>query len=137
MVKDCKVYVRMKVLRYKLYREFQTFLIFKQTWGSVIINFIIKLFKSKDFVNNISYNSIFVIMERFIKYSKFIFINESHLIKDFVNIVVREVINNYRLLDEFIIDKSITFALQFFIIFIVKLGVNSKLSIVFHLQTDG
>ncbi len=52
------------------------------------MDFIVKLFKSKDPVSNTNYNNIFVIIERFIKYSKFILINESHLIKDLADIVV-------------------------------------------------
>ena len=109
---------------------------FKRTWGSITIDFIIKLFKSKDSINNTNYNNIFVIVERFIKYNKFIPINESHSIKDLADIVIREIINNYRLSDEFIIDKNITFVLQFFIIFITKLKVNNKLFTTFHPQID-
>src|SRR6266566_431221 len=100
------------------------------------MDFIVKLSKSRDLVNNINYNSIFVIIERFIKYSKFIFINESYSTEDFVDIVIRKIINNYRLPDEFVTDRSTIFVFQFFIIFIVKLGVNSKLSTTFYLQTD-
>ncbi len=111
MVKDCKVYIKTKTLQYKPYRKFQTLSIFKRIWGSVIINFIIKLSKSKDPVNNTSYNSILVIMEYLIKYSKFILINESHLIEDLANIIIREIINNYKLLNEFITNKGITFVL--------------------------
>ncbi|SRR6266699_2238681 len=97
------------------------------------MDFIVKLSKFKDLVNNINYNNIFVIIECLIKYSKFILINESYSIKDLVNIIIREIINNYRLLDEFKIDRDITFVLRFFIIFIIKLEVNSKLSIAFYL----
>src|SRR6266566_1503218 len=107
---------------------------FKRTWNSVIIDFIVKLFKSKDSINNISYNSILVIIERLIKYNKFILVNKSYLIEDLVDIIIREVINNYRLLNEFIIDKNTTFILRFFITFITKLEMNSKLSIAFHPQ---
>ncbi len=110
---------------------------FEWTQGSVIIDFIVKLPKSRDLVNNTSYNSIFVIMDRFTKYSKFISANESYSVEDLADIVVRKVINNYRLLDEFIIDKSTIFASRFFIVFTAKLGINSKLSIAFYLQTDG
>ncbi len=97
------------------------------------MDFIIKLFKFKDPVNNTNYNNIFVIIEHFIKYSKFIPINESHLIKDLADIVIREIINNYKLSDEFVINRGTTFALRFFIIFITKLKVNNKLSTTFHL----
>ncbi len=61
---------------------------FERAWGSVTIDFIVKLSKFRNFVNNISYNSILVIVDRFIKYSKFISVNESYLIEDFADIVV-------------------------------------------------
>ncbi len=72
-------------------------------------------------------------MNRFIKYNKFTPTNESHLIKDFTDIVIREIISNYKLLNEFIIDKDIIFVFQFFIIFIIKLKINNKLFIIFYL----
>ncbi len=109
---------------------------FEQAWDSVIIDFIVKLSKSRDSVNNINYNNILIIIKHLIKYNKFIPINESHSIKDLADIVIREIINNYRLSDEFIIDKNITFVLQFFIIFITKLKVNNKLFTTFHPQID-
>ncbi len=52
------------------------------------MDFIVKLSKFKDLISNINYNSIFVIVERFIKYSKFILINESYLAEDLVDTVV-------------------------------------------------
>jgi len=88
MVKDCEVYTRTKVLRYKPYGKLQILLMFERTWGSVIINFIVKLSKSRDPVNNTSYNSILVTVDRFIKYGKFTPANESHSTKDFADIVV-------------------------------------------------
>ncbi len=132
MVKDCEVYIKMKVSRYKPYRKLQILLIFEQTWGLIIIDFIVKLFKSKDPVNNTSYNNILVIIKRFTKYSKFISINESHSIEDLTDTVIQKIINNYRLSDEFVINKSIIFALRFFTTLIVKLRVNNKFSIAFY-----
>ena len=99
----------------------------------VIINFIVKLFKSKDPVNNTNYNNILIIIKRFIKYNKFILINKSHLTKDLINTVIRKIINNYKLPDKFIIDKSITFTSQFFITLTIKLEINNKLSTAFYL----
>src|SRR6266699_1944314 len=100
------------------------------------MNFIVKLFKSKDPINNTNYNSILVIIDRLTKYRKFTSANESHSIEDLADIVIREVISNYKLLNEFVTDRGTIFAFRFFITFIVKLGVNSKLFIVFHLQID-
>ncbi len=75
------------------------------------MDFIVKLFKFKDFINNTSYNNILVIIKHYIKYSKFIPINESYSVEDFADIIIQKVINNYRLLDEFIIDRDIIFVL--------------------------
>ncbi len=72
-------------------------------------------------------------MDRFTKYSKFIFANESHSTKDLTDIVVRKVINNHRLLNEFVTDKSTIFVSRFFITLIAKFGVNSKLFTIFYL----
>jgi len=126
VIKDCEVCIRTKTLQYKPYRELQILSIFKRTSSSVIIDFIVKLFKFKNSVNNISYNNILVIVKRFTKYNKFILANESHSTKDLTNIIIREIINNHRLPDEFITDRSTTFTFKFFIIFIVRFGVNSK-----------
>ncbi len=52
------------------------------------MDFIVKLPKFKDLISNTSYNSIFIIIDRFIKYNKFISVNESHSTKDFADIVV-------------------------------------------------
>src|SRR6266566_3571352 len=97
------------------------------------MDFIVKLSKSKGPINNINYNNILVIIKRFIKYNKFIPINEFYLTKDLVNIIAQKVINNYKLLNEFITNKDITFIFQFFIIFITKLKVNNKLFTTFYL----
>ncbi len=87
----------------------------------------------KDLINNINYNNVLVIIKRLIKYSKFIPAHESHSIEDLIDIIIRKVINNYKLVDKFVTDKDTIFALQFFITFIVKFEVNNKLSITFHL----
>ncbi len=60
----------------------------ERAWGLVIMDFIVKLSKSKDPVSNINYDSILVIMECLIKYSKFIPANKSYLIEDLADIVI-------------------------------------------------
>ncbi len=84
---------------------------FERIWGSIIIDFIVKLSKFKDPVNNINYNSIFVIVKHLIKYNKFIPINEFYSIKDLADIVIWKIISNHGLPDEFVTNKGITFVL--------------------------
>ncbi len=75
------------------------------------MDFIVKLSKSKDFINNTNYNNILIIIKRFIKYNKFIPINESYLVENLVDIIIWKIISNYRLPNKFIINKSIIFVL--------------------------
>ncbi len=133
MIKNYEVYTKTKTLQYKPYKKLQILPIFERIQGSIIIDFIIKLFKSKDLISNTSYNRILIIIKRLIKYNKFIPINESYLTKDFADIVIREIISNHKLPDKFITNKNITFVLQFFITLTIKLEMNNKLSTTFHL----
>src|SRR6266566_3249264 len=52
------------------------------------------------------------------------------------DIIIRKIIHNYKLPNEFITNKNTTFVSQFFIILITRLKINNKLSIAFYLQTD-
>ncbi len=106
---------------------------FERTWNSVTMDFIVKLFKSRNPVSNTNYNNILVIIDRLTKYGKFMSANESHSIEDLADIIVRKVISNHRLPNEFVTDRGTTFVFRFFIAFTAKFGINSKLSIVFYL----
>ncbi len=77
-------------------------------------------------------STLVIIIEHFIKYGKFIPTNKSHSVKDLTDIVIQKVINNHRLLNEFITNKDTTFVSHFFITFIIKLRINNKLSIAFY-----
>ncbi len=85
----------------------------------VIINLIIKLLKSKDLINKTNYNNIFIIIDRLTKYKRFTPINKSYITKDLTNIIIREIVNNYELPNEFINDKKTIFTFKFFTILII------------------
>ena len=80
-----------------------------------------------------NYNSIFVIINQFIKmiYYKLvnIIINVLGLEKIIINIVVR----HYDFSDIIIIDQELLFTLKFWLLLHYFLGINQKISIAFYL----
>ena len=59
------------------------------------------------------YNSILVIVDKFIKWGYFILYIEEILIKDIVQVYIKEVFLRYRVLIKIILDKDIKFILIF------------------------
>ena len=77
------------------------------------------------------YNNIFVIVDRFTKFSYFIPTNENTDIKQLAYIVLKVIINVYNLLNKIVSDKKATFASKFWQSLMAKLGLNLKLTTVF------
>ena len=71
-------------------------------------------------------------MDRFIKFSYFIFTIENIDIKQLAYIILRTIVYVYKLLMEVISDKGIIFVSKFWQSFMVRLGLNLKLTIIFR-----
>ena len=79
-----------------------------------------KLLKLKDPITGQKYNSIFVIVNKFTKQGYFIAYIKEILIKDIVQVYVKEVFLRYRVLDKIILNRDIRFILAFQQVFITK-----------------
>ena len=102
-----------KVKRYKLYKKLQPMPATDRLWRSIIFNHIIKLPISINPVTKTGYNNIFVIVDRFTKFSYFILTNENTDIKQLTYIVLKVIINIYNLFNKIISDKKVIFAFKF------------------------
>ena len=72
------------------------------------------LFRSlKDFIIKQKYNSIFIIVDKFTKWGYFIAYTEEILVKDIVQVYIKEVFLRYKVLDKIISDKDTRFILVF------------------------
>ena len=76
-------------------------------------DFIVKLPKSKDPITRQKYNSIFIIVDKFTKWGYFIAYIEEILVKDIVQVYIKEVFLRYRVLNKIILDKDTRFILVF------------------------
>ena len=98
----------------------------------ITFDYITKLPILIDLIINISYNSIFVIVNRFTKLFYFIFYIKNTDAKQLVYIFLRTIVNVYGLLAEIISDKGTTFVSKFWQSFMLKLRLNLKLTIAFR-----
>lgn len=111
-------------------------LIPQRAWGSVAFDFIMKLPLSRDPVSGVKYNSILVVTNQLMKYSYFIPYKESGTAEDLAFTILRIVICNHRLPDEWITDRGTWMTSKFWQALIAQLGINHKLSTAYHPQTD-
>ena len=102
-IKGCNICLASKIVRYKLYNYLQFLLVLIYHWKDLLINYIISLPILTDWKKD-SYNSIFVIINQFIKivYYKLVKIIINAL--DFVEVIINNVIGHHSLPDLIIIN---------------------------------
>ena len=76
-------------------------------------------------------------MDKFTKWEYFITYIEEILIKDIVQVYIKEVFLRHRVLDKIILDKDTRFILAFWQVFTAKQGIKTVVLIAYHPQTDG
>ena len=96
-----------------------------------------KLLKLKDPITKQEYNSIFIIVDKFTKWGYFIAYTEEILVKNIVQVYIKEVFLKYRVLNKIILDKDTQFILAFWQIFTAKQGIKIVVLIAYYPQTDG
>ena len=72
-----------------------------------------KLLKLKDPIIGQKYNSIFIIVNKFTKWGSFIAYIKEILVKDIVQVYIKEVFSRHRVLDKIILDRDTRFILIF------------------------
>jgi hypothetical protein len=101
------------------------------------MNFIVKLLKSKNPAIGIKYNSILTVIKQITKYKYFILFRESTDAPKTAHIVIRIIVANHRLPQEWITDRDLKFTGNFWKTMFGTLRVKSKASTAYHPQTDG
>ena len=79
-----------------------------------------KLLKLKDPITEQEYNSIFIIIDKFIKWGYFIVYIKKILVKDIAQVYIKEVFLQYRVLNKIILNRDTRFILAFWQVFIAK-----------------
>jgi len=107
-----------------------------KSWKLITMNFIMKLSSSKNSTWKVWFDSILMIVNRLIKYMMFISFKETATVSVLIYIILQELISNYELSKEFIINKDKLFMSKFWKTLTAKLKIKRKMLTVYHLQTD-
>ena len=104
--------------------------VLKRLWQHILVDFIMKLPVSKD------YNSILVVYNRFSKISHFVAMIEKIMVEGLVKLFRDNVWKLHRLPESIISDRGPQFVAGLVKELNKMLGIETRLSIVYHLQTD-
>lgn len=106
-------------------------------WQIVTMDFIVKLPISKDPLTGAKYDSILVIVDRLTKFAYFVPYIEALIAEQLANIVLRVLVANHEMLEEFLTDRDKLFTSMFWKSLVALLGTHHKTSTSYHPQTDG
>ena len=135
-VKDYDVCLALKVMRHKLYGDFQSLPVSTHWWKNLLMNFVTNLHISTNWKED-SHDSILVIVDWLTKmvYHKLvkIIINAPGLFEVIIDIVI----HHHSLLNFIVTDKSFLFILKFWLLLCYFFDIKRWLFIAFYPQTDG
>ena len=112
-IQQCKQCQKNKSKWYKSYRKLQLLKVSNKLWQSVTMNSIVKLSKFKKSVTEFEYDTIIIIVNRFIKRAYFVSFHEKMRAEKIIYLFERYIIANHEVLTEIISDKNIWFRSKF------------------------
>ena len=136
--KYMKTYVvckRSKISKHKSYKDFQFFFIFEFKWIDLIMNFVTKLSSNKNW-NEVLYDFILVVVDRFTKMTHYVFVTKTISTKTLTEIFMKKIIKLHDISILIIIDRDSIFTSKFYSTLIYVLKIKHKLSTTFHAQID-
>ena len=136
-VKKCTICRRNKHDRHLPYGLLQLLKVPNRLQELVAIDFIVKLPPSIDLVTKESYDGIMVVVDRFSKFGRFIPYRETWTTTDLAHVFIKNVVANHGLPIQLVTDRDKLFTSNFWTALMQYLGVQHKMSIAYHLQTDG
>jgi hypothetical protein len=130
-VKSCDTCARSKAPRHCLFGLIQPLPIPSQPWGSIAM----------DFITNLSIvrakNSILVVVDRLTKMAHFTPCSKSITAEETTQLILDGIVRLHGFPEEIMSDRGLQFASKFWRRLFKLLGVDIRLSLAFHLETDG
>jgi len=102
----------------------------ERPWQHILVDFIMKLLVSK------GHDSILVVCDKFLKMSHFVAMTEKTMVEGLVKLFRDNVWKLHRLLESIILDRGPQFAARLTRELNKMLGIETKLSMAYHPQTD-
>ena len=136
-IDQCDLCHRTKHDRHRPYGELAPPSTPDRAWKSIAMDWIVKLPPSKDPINGVEYDSVFVVVERLTGYGTFIPYKEASNAEVLAHTFLKEIVAHHGMPEEIISDRDRLVTSKFWSSLVAQLGVKSKLSSAYHPQTDG
>ena len=130
-MEGCNMCQRMKNRTEASVEKLKLSKVLKKLWTHLIVDFITKLLLVA------GKNAILVVCNRLSKITHFVAITEETLVEGLVRLFKDNVWKLYGLLQSIVLDRGLQFAVKLTKELNIMLGIEIKLSMVFHPQTDG
>ena len=134
-VKKCEICAKTKKTR-KFKSLLQSLEVLNKSWQSMTMNFITDLLKSENSITRISYDEILVMIDRFLKMTKFISVRNKQTVKQLTYVLVKKLIVTEEVSESIVFNKDKLFVSKFWTILIIKLKIKKKIFTAFYSQTD-
>ncbi len=133
-IKTCDIYQRTKTFKHFFYDDLQFLLFSQDSWQEIIMNFITNLSSSKR--SNDVYDSVLVIIDRYIKMTLYIFVTKKIIAIELTKIIFDHVMIKYDASKDVVSNKEFVFTSAYWTDICYHMKMKKRLSIVFHSQID-
>ena len=107
-----------------------------ESWQSITVNFIIKLSKFKKSITEFKYDSIMIVIDKFIKKTYFILFHKKIKAEKMIYLFEQHIITNHKIFMKVISDRNTQFRSKFWQTLTTLKEIKTKMSTTEHSQTD-
>lgn len=137
VVDNCDICNKTKTRRHKPYGLLEPLPTPTAAWSSISMDFITGIPESKDPATGVSYDSIWVVVDRLTKWAYFLPCSKTTTAEQLAYLFERDIVSVHLWPDNIVSDRDKLFVSKFWQGLMQRMGVKSKLSTAFHPQTDG
>jgi hypothetical protein len=133
-IKTYDVYQRTKTFKHLFYDDLQSFFFSQDSWQKIIMNFITNLSSSKR--SDDVYDSVLVIINRYIKITFYISVTKKITILELTKIIFDHMMFKYDVSKNVVSNKELVFTNAYWTNICYHMKIKRRLNIVFHSQTN-
>ena len=131
----CVICKRNKISRHKSYEKLSFFSISKFKWADLTMDFVTKLSENRAW-NEITHDSILVVMNRLTKMIHYISVTKTVIAKDLIEILIRKIIKFHDFSSSITIDRNFIFTSKYHDSLCYAFKIKFKLFTTYHSQID-
>jgi hypothetical protein len=129
-IKTCDICQRTKTFKHLSYDDLQSFFLFQDSWQEIIMNFITNFSFNKR--SNDVYDFVFVIINRYIKMTFYIFITKKIIAIELTKIIFDHVMLKYDASKNVVSNREFVFTNAYWTNICYHMKMKRRLNIVFH-----